>query len=396
VKKLGLFFLACLAYGQTIPAPGPGVFAVAATTWPNGYTSQYAFTIQSGQVPATQSNFPLLVCPNGSNGCNLTITGLGAQFESSSCYDAIWTADSTGSSSASNLPFELVANSCNTSTGQVEWWVSPSSVTAGMTIYLYVGNASVTTNQGWPTTGSSPWPSFYQAVYHMGGQSTLNTNDSTGNGNNGSGNVDVSATTGNIEGAVAFANNNTQKVDVGNGSTLNFTGNVDYAFEMWVNNQDTNTNWVTSALLSKYIGTGPNGYSVYATHACGGGYNTFFLDVFSAGTESYFIVGANFLRNTWYHLVVTVFGGVAAIYVNGVSQSDCAESGSYAVGSVSNDLWLGARDDTSTYPMDGYLDEVRISHTIASNVITANWVSLEYNNQSSQSAFWSVVGPTLP
>ena len=73
--------------------------------WPNGYTYKYVWTIQSGKVPATQSNFPLSACPNASGtACNLTVSALAGEFTSSSCYDAIWTSDSSGSVV---LPFEF-------------------------------------------------------------------------------------------------------------------------------------------------------------------------------------------------------------------------------------------------------------------------------------------------
>src|SRR5271157_3933891 len=173
MRPLLFLGLGASAWGQILmPLMGPSA--------PNGYSHEYQLTIKTGQVPSVQTGLALSVCTNGSNGCNLSVPSLAGEFTSSSCYDAVWYADVAGTT---KLNFELVPGTCNASSGIAEWWVQPSNVTAGMSIYLLIGKSSVTTNQGWPTTGSSPWDSNFVSVFHFPNGTTLSGADSTGNTN---------------------------------------------------------------------------------------------------------------------------------------------------------------------------------------------------------------------
>src|SRR3989338_4481687 len=92
---------------------------------------------------------------------------------------------------------------------------------------------------------------------------------------------------------------------------------------------------------------------------------------------------------TWYYLV-GVFDGTTGltIYVNdsaGVTNTLTASS--TGTGNA-NTLVIGGRSDSATDIFDGIVDEVRVSNTNRS----ADWIATEYNNQSSPSTFFSVVG----
>lgn len=340
----------------------------ALCAYPNGYTYQYVWTIQAGQVPATQSDFPLVVCVNGiGHGCNLTVPALAGQFTSSNCYDAIWTSDSAGTTV---IPFELAPNTCNAAGGGAEWWIAPSTVAAGMSIYLWVGNSNVTTNQGWPMAGSSPWPASYVGVYHLGGSGTLNLTDSTGNSNGT--NSGATAVTGNLGGGVNFVTAGSQSFKVTNQVT---SGNS-ITLSTWFNSSVANTN----AAIDQRGNAGENGCVLFTASPSGVG--SFYCNGFGGVLAG----SASLTDGNWHYLVGVISAGSSAIYIDGVAVASHSEAlAGFAAGST----YFGRSSDATPAYMTGSVDEAHISKAGTS----LNWVTLEYNNQSNQAAFWSIAGP---
>ena len=354
----------------------------ALAAWPNGYTYKYALTIQSGMVPATQANFPLLVCPNGTNGCNLTVAALAGEFTSSSCFDAVFTASPAGLNTDAKLPFELVPGSCTSASGIAEWWVSPSSVTAGMTIYMYVGNPSQTTNPGWPTAGSSPWDGNFQGVWHLPNGSSLNLNDSTANANNGTGSGSPTAAAGYVDGAMGLASASTQYADMGNSSTLNPAA---VTVSAWV--KGTSFPNAYNGVVTRM--SDPGGYQLLVKSSGalaiymhnGGGYCDY------DGTGSHTLSAG-----TWYYLSATFNASLGLVgYINAAVDGSNNITGGAGLpsGNADHNL-IGDIYGTLGDDFNGIIDEVRISSLARS----ATWVALEYNTMVSQAAFWSITGPT--
>jgi hypothetical protein len=79
------------------------------------------------------------------------------------------------------------------------------SHTTDTVIYLFYGNANITTSQ---EHKAGVWQNNYLGVWHLPNGSTLSANDSTGNGGNGTLENSPSATTGLIDGAAGFNGNN--------------------------------------------------------------------------------------------------------------------------------------------------------------------------------------------
>jgi len=94
--------------------------------------------------------------------------------------------------------------------------------------------------------------------------------------------------------------------------------------------------------------------------------------------------GSIISANTYY-MVHGVFSSNASreIYVDGVSQD--TDTSSITVGAGSG-LAIGGRFLSGTQSFDGRLDGIRFRDS----VLSANWITTEYNNQNSYSTFYSV------
>ena len=104
------------------------------TPWySNSWAYRKTITVNSAQVPSTQTNFPMLV--------SLPSDADLAAHALSNGYDIVFT-DSSGTS-VLNYERELF----NPSTGQLIAWVNVPSLSNGAVIYVYFGNSSETTDQ---------------------------------------------------------------------------------------------------------------------------------------------------------------------------------------------------------------------------------------------------------
>jgi len=72
-------------------------------------------------------------------------------------------------------------------------------------------------------------------------------------------------------------------------------------------------------------------------------------------------------QDTWYHIAFVRNGTTGLIFVNGVSKTltESVAFGTNDVGNIAADLYIGAYGSTPTLPLDGQIDEFRISKGIA-------------------------------
>jgi hypothetical protein len=377
----------------------------ALAQWPNGYTYRRSITIDHNKVPNTdQTNFPVLVCFNGATGTscdgansNTSLPGLKTVANSGKIQHTVTStvpvshticADCIITDASSNLlPFELINYSATT--GAAEFWVKIATLshTADTTLYIYYGNASVTTDQSAP---NSVWDTNYQTVMHMNDNAANTTvADSTSHSNGvNSVNTSTKSVTGQIFNGLSYLSascNNTQ-ISMNLGTTNQAT------VEWWMN-------WTTFAsddhLAWEYTA---NANSNTAFHVNPNNSNTALFGAFEHGNAGGVLVAyTRPSAGAWHHYVavfdLTLSSHQAYLYIDGVLGGGATplyvldSHNTDASWTASSIMYLMSRAGSSLCA-DGSVEEWRLSK----NVRSADWVATSYNNQSSPNTFFTL-GP---
>jgi hypothetical protein len=331
-----------------------------------GFNYRRAITIDHTKVPNTdQVNFPVLFSGTYSF---LASPANGGKVANTNGFDIVLT-DSTGTQL---LNWEI--ESYSPTDGTVNFWIKVPSIshTSDTVIFLYYGNASITTFQGGST--GSVWDSNYRAVYHLNldptafgaKDSTANANDLTASGSwNGSQSVG-----GQIGQALSF--NGTD--DFLDGGTTKLAINNPF-IELWMK---TSSPWATQGLVSRgqlwtsgwifqYDGAGSYVWGHYLVDGpAGHGYDY-----------------GGYINDSNWHQVATNYATGGSTYVDGAPANT---NGRDTDTMYAQHFVIGATDSGSARFFNGSLDEVRIS----SSPRSADWIRTEYNNQSSPTTFYSV------
>ena len=335
----------------------------------NGYTYSRSITINHAQVPNTdQSNFPLLI--SGTYSYLKTVAN-GGYVQNSNGYDVIFTSDS---GCATKLNHEVETYSATT--GAVNYWVKVPTVshTSDTMIYMCYRNASITTDQ---SNKTAVWDTNYKGVWHLPNGTSLNANDSTSNGVNGTV-TSTAAATGQVDGGGSF-DGSTSRIDMGNASALD--GMTALTISAWIKpNSLTGANriftkWRGSFLVGTKLGAGD--VLRLSVEKSGGG-----LSIFDSPAST-------LTTGSWQHLVLTWSQpNAATIYVNGTAKSVTItqDQNVTSTGTSSTAVQIGYSSDGLGNHFDGLIDEARMSNVVRS----ADWSKTEYNNQSSPSAFYTI------
>ena len=255
--------------------------------------------------------------------------------------------------------------------------------------YLMYGNSAITTDQSDPP---NTWDSNFKGVWHMG-DNAANTiiKESTVTGANGTNNANTSSktATGQIGQALSY-NGSTDgsfaaiNLSATNIATLSFwmkwTTNAnddDLAFE-YTPNYNANAGGFIADWNSSSYGGGK------FEAGAGKGNFTYWTDLFVRPSTA-----------TWHlvHLVYNRSGPTNKVYVDGSLQTltTGTRSGSGLGNFANSSLYFMSRA-ASALNAAGTLDEVRLS-TIERN---PNWVTTEYNNQSSPGTFITIGSESCP
>ena len=363
----------------------------------SGYGYQRAIVISHTMVPNTdQTNFPFLF---NTTDPLLATTANGGHVMSANGNDIIFSMDPYGQTV---LDYEL--ESYNPATGQVIAWVRIPTLShsSDTTVYMFYGNPNISTPQQNPT---GVWDSNYRAVYHFANTGTGFAGDSTSNSNNGT-NMGAIPTQGEIDGGASF-NGSSSYISTGfvQSSVTNYT------VEAWINTTSTN-----AAMIIDDRGSGAGhslAFGIDGSGACAGNWNCGSLaglqnttgQLMFGDSSNFVFIGAEGTTpvndGNWHHVVGTWSAspgtGIApsqfALYVDGAKMGN---QGSIELGSDQSPLSGSGGTDIGTgmtgyigsamlyYP--GLMDEVRISTASRS----ADWITVEYNNQSSPSTFTAV------
>ncbi|MCX6818171.1 MAG: DUF2341 domain-containing protein [Candidatus Aenigmarchaeota archaeon] len=313
-------------------------------------------TINSSQVNGTHTNFPLLVRLASDS-------DLAADAQDDG--DDILFTNSTGT----KLDHEIEL--FNGTTGELVAWVRmPTLVnTSDTTLYMYYGNSSVGSQQN----KYGVWDANYKDVWHLPNGTTLNVNDSTSIGNNGSIAGTVTATAGKVDGAASVA---TGGNTITSASTVGISGTASRTLSAWVK-----FNSIASG-FNLGIGWGANANTQrwvlgLEDQTCGSYQHYWAVWLFGTPCSGDLDSSTVAATDTWYYVSATYDGTTALIYVNG------AQGGSKTI-------TLNTADTANVIgylnaDWDAVVDEVRVSNSIRS----ANWIQTEYNNQKSGSTFLS-------
>jgi hypothetical protein len=251
------------------------------------------------------------------------------------------------------------------------------SSAANTDLYLYYGNAAATNQQD----AVNVWDANYKGVWHLresGSGAAGEFKDSTANANHGQGGAGTAAkvptqTTGQIGFGQSFDGGDL----IIKSSPVGMPA-IDAAqsFSFWFRFPTSNPTAFQNFVVTANATTGAANQAMAGLDASG-----------SMGMTQW--GGAITVQSlppaagVWRHLAWTWDGTTHRLYLDGAQVATSATA--LQIGSPS-DVIFGSYDTVPDEPLNGLLDEVRIS----SGARSPGWISTEYNNQNSPSTFYSV------
>jgi hypothetical protein len=340
-------------------------------------------TVNSSQVPSTQTNFPVQV-----NLADLPVAFF-THVKAAGADIRVTSSDGT-----TEMPREVVSVDTSSHTGEL-WFKAPSIANTNY-YYIYYGNSGATEPAASATYGSqNVWDTNFKEVYHLNETtvaegSTLH--DSTTNGINlttlgtATNNSPV-ATTGQIGGSV-----NLPSTFQYSGASASSSSNAGIS----ISNRSTVEGWF---YLNSIFSSDTNETHLFGTIRGGYPYGVDSIYVTNTGTLVGHLGGDNFTTpasatvsvGAWHHAALTYDQSTIRLYVDG------APSTTLPVGTTLVDSLIKLSTDGGYNSRAGY-DEIRMSKIDRS----ANWIATEYNNQSSTTGFYTAsaeeagAAPTAP
>ncbi len=332
-----------------------------------GYYSP--ISINSAQVPSTQTDFPVLVSVTDNR---FKTVGNGGHVQNSSGFDIRPYTNSGLGTAITGYELERY----NASTGEVIMWVKVSSLSSSTTPFvLAYGDSGISTDGSSTTT----WSNSFLNVFHVKDGTTLSVVDSvTATGTNHG----ATATSGQVDGCASFASGSSQWID-GNSS---FAFSPAVTISAWVNATSFPNSFNAVAIRDQSIG---NIYTRLSVNASGKlvGEIMASADVSFSGTGSHTLSTA-----TWYYLTLTYSSSAGLVaYVNAASDKTVAANGAIST-SFNANTWLGDNQRFGGTFWNGKIDEGRF----ASVARSADWITTEYNNQSAPGTFETLGTEQVP
>jgi hypothetical protein len=341
--------------------------AQAADAWYNGsWGYRVKITVNSAQVPSTQTDFPVYV----------KLSDLPAGFFTHVRSDG-GDIRVTKSDGTTELPREVVTITTGSSTGEL--WFKADSIANATYFYIYYGNASATEPAANATYGSqNVWTNSFKAVYHLqqdpSGNGANSILDSTSNAYHLTPSGTPANGTGKLSGnAITFGGVDEQLKD-----TDQVWANADneITYSAWVN--EASADGAQNSTIFRYVSSGNERASAHIPWG-----NITYWDFGTCCTDGR-VNGDYTPYDDKYSLVHLVSNGSTnkIIYIDGASRY----SNMSLADNPSVDLTgfvIGSGVDAEWYK--GTVDEVRVATTTR----TADWVTTEYNNQNSTTGFYT-------
>lgn len=346
-----------------------------------GFTYVTAFTVNGGQVPSTQTNFPVLLKPTDARFKTAAAApGIG-HVQNASGFDL---RPDASSSCVSPYTYELVPGTYNASTGTFEMWVNVPSLANGSIIYLCYGDTGISTDGS--STGT--WDSNFKGVYHLPDGTTLTANDSTSNASTGSLMNAPAAATGQIDGAATFNPAGSQYITMGNVSNMD-PGTSDVSISAWIK---TTYSGNYQAIFGKGYLAGSTGYGMWVGMT-GDAPGQIGFQIRQNGNAPGMYATGRVDDGNWHFVEATVARSSSSggnIYIDGVLAGTFDPTPLNGISlTTAFEAAISGRDSAGgfTFFVDGSVDETRVSIGIARS---ADWVATEYNNQSAPGSFYTI------
>lgn len=366
-----------------------------AGTCGNSYSKSYKLVIPHQIVPSNQTNFPWPFCFNG--GCtnaqslpDLKTVGNGGSVNNTA-------NNGVGVSGPADVVFSdaQVNGNClkysseagySATTGKAKFWVQtqPNSST-DTAIWMFVGNSGVSTTQ----QDLSLWTDVnYILVCNFQDSSTLSYVCDVGG--TGTAIATPTATAGQIDGGIALASASSQAVNMGNltGSSLTGGGTI----ESW----SLLSSGALQALVSK-MDSGSSTSGGCAMYSGDGSTANFTLQCDNGSGLSLVRSSGNRTAG-WHYLVGTTTSTPTStanmkIYDNGVAQSPGATLfNATGIASSAQNLNIGRFPAGTNFYTNGSLDGIRI----ATDIKTADWITLSYRAQAQLGGSFVVIDANTP
>jgi len=340
-------------------------FAISRATSGFGYRS--SISINAAQVPSTQTDFPVLVSQVDNR---FKTVANGGRVQNSNGYDIRPYSDSGITTAITGYELERY----NASTGEVIMWVKVSSLSSSTTpIYLAYGNPSISTNGSSSTT----WSNSFTTVYHLKDGTTLSLTDSVGTANLTNSASPVTATSGQIDGAGAFASASSQWL-----TSSAFSIGTSVTISAWINGTTFSSDY--NSVITRSVSGESGSFYVKSN-------GKLYCAILASTLRSYDGTGSHTLSTgTWYLVHVTYSSSAGLIgYVNAASDGTATANGNVNTGSTVTTI--GEQVSTATRYWNGKIDEARFSSVARS----ADWITTEYNNQSAPGTF-ETLGAEVP
>jgi hypothetical protein len=334
----------------------------------SGYTFHRSITIDHTKAgSADTTDYPFLWTGTFSY---LATVANGGDVQSSSGYDVCFASDSAGTN---QLDHE-VETWVNTGTSVAYWIRVPTlSHTSDTTIYVFYGNASISTTR---ENIKNVWKN-YAAVYHFGLNGSLSLLDSGYNVNTLTNNNTVTTATGIVGKAGSFTAASSQYLN----SAITMTTPAwqsERTVEFWYNMPSpSGTNRVLFAFGNQLT----NNQRIESYYKTSDG--KVYYDPFGTSTPLF----TDSPDSNWhYYALSTNTSAVPAFYLDNSASVPSTLSPLYT---MPGKILIGSDTAIGSY-MNGSLDEFRISYVQRSS----SYVAATYNNLTSPGTFFSVGSPS--
>jgi hypothetical protein len=322
-------------------------------------------TIDSTKVDASLTDFPIFF--------DLADIGTGHGFWSNVKSDG---ADIriTKSDGTSEVAREVTGIDTGAETGEVHFSADGTlSSSSDTDYYVYYGNAIASDHAASATYGMyNVWDSNYKGIYHLSEATAEEVASGTSHQvNEGSPASSATSVTGKVGKGFDF-NNSTNTIVFEAGVSTHLSPTTALQFELWFN-ADT----IGSDVLLYCRGNSTTvGYGFWFWNS------NLRAQIGSTGWTNLTYALSSLSVNTWYHIVGNWNGTTYKLYLDGTEVNTGAYAGSQTYSGAQ--MTIGTRASGDDF--DGTIDELRISDIARS----ADWISTQYNNQSSPSTFYTI------